>query len=96
MFDAQALAAALAVAPRVVRVVLAEVKGSSPREVGAAMLVWPGGQSGTIGGGALEYAAAEGARGGTMDRRGSDMVAWSLGRIGAIYAGAREESVMRV
>lgn len=62
MFDAQALAAALAVAPRVVRVVLAEVKGSSPREVGAAMLVWPGGQSGTIGGGALEYAAAEGAR----------------------------------
>lgn len=62
MFDAQALAAALAVAPRVVRVVLAEVKGSSPREVGAAMLVWPEGQSGTIGGGALEYAAAEGAR----------------------------------
>ena len=62
MFDAQALAAALACAPRVVRVVLAEVKGSSPREVGAAMLVWPGGQSGTIGGGALEYAAAEGAR----------------------------------
>lgn len=62
MFDAQALAAALAYAPRVVRVVLAEVKGSSPREVGAAMLVWPGGQSGTIGGGALEYAAAERAR----------------------------------
>ncbi|GAB1460712.1 hypothetical protein MASR2M50_24860 [Thauera sp.] len=36
------------------------------------------------------------ARGGTRDRRGSDMVAQSLGRIGAIYAGAREESVMRV
>lgn len=62
MFDREALAAALACAPRVVRVVLAEVKGSSPREVGAAMLVWPGGQSGTIGGGAMEYAAAEGAR----------------------------------
>ena len=62
MFDAQALAAALGRAPRVVRVVLAEVKGSSPREVGAAMLVWPGGQSGTIGGGALEHQAAERAR----------------------------------
>ncbi len=41
-------------------------------------------------------APAEGARGGTKDRRGSDMVAQSLGRIGAIYAGAREESVMRL
>ena len=28
---------------------------SSPREVGAAMLVWDGGQSGTIGGGVLEF-----------------------------------------
>ena len=62
MFDVQALAAALVLAPRVVRVVLAEVKGSSPREVGAAMLVWPEGQSGTIGGGALEHQAAERAR----------------------------------
>ena len=56
MFDAQALGQALALAPRVVRVVLAEVKGSSPREVGAAMLVWYDArgslhQSGTIGGG---------------------------------------------
>lgn len=44
---------------RVARVVIAEVKGSSPREVGAAMLVWDGGQSGTIGGGALELMASE-------------------------------------
>lgn len=62
MFDREALAQALMLAPRVVRVVLAEVKGSSPREVGAAMLVWPEGQSGTIGGGALEHQAAERAR----------------------------------
>nr|WP_251363934.1 xanthine dehydrogenase accessory protein XdhC [Epibacterium ulvae] len=47
---------------RVTRVVIAEVKGSSPRDVGAAMLVWDSGQSGTIGGGALEYEAAEQAR----------------------------------
>lgn len=44
---------------RIARVVIAEVKGSSPREVGAAMLVWSGGQSGTIGGGALEFQAAQ-------------------------------------
>ncbi len=47
---------------RVARVVTAEVAGSSPREVGAAMLVWPGGQSGTIGGGTLEHGAAQAAR----------------------------------
>lgn len=44
---------------RVARVVIADVKGSSPREVGAAMIVWDGGQSGTIGGGALELQAAQ-------------------------------------
>ncbi|MCC5983709.1 MAG: xanthine dehydrogenase accessory protein XdhC [Rhodobacteraceae bacterium] len=50
----------------VIRVVIAAHRGSSPREAGAAMLVWgtaePGGQSGTIGGGALEFAAAARAR----------------------------------
>ncbi|WP_136646255.1 xanthine dehydrogenase accessory protein XdhC [Tabrizicola sp. YIM 78059] len=62
MFDLSALSAALAAHGRVARVVIAGVEGSSPREVGAAMLVWPGGQSGTIGGGALEYEAAARAR----------------------------------
>jgi xanthine dehydrogenase accessory factor len=48
---------------RVVRVVIAALRGSSPREVGAAMLVWgEAGQSGTIGGGALEFEAAQSAR----------------------------------
>ncbi len=46
----------------VVRVVIAGLRGSSPREVGAAMLVWKDGQSGTIGGGALEFEAAAAAR----------------------------------
>lgn len=62
MFDLIALRQAVADQGRVARVVIAEVKGSSPREVGAAMLVWAEGQSGTIGGGALEWQAATRAR----------------------------------
>lgn len=42
----------------VMRVVVADVRGSAPREAGASMLVWPGGQCGSIGGGALELEAA--------------------------------------
>ncbi|MGB0438551.1 MAG: xanthine dehydrogenase accessory protein XdhC [Primorskyibacter sp.] len=64
--DPTALRDAVARHGRVARVIVAQVAGSTPREVGAAMLVWatpeqdgkPGGQSGTIGGGALEYDAA--------------------------------------
>jgi xanthine dehydrogenase accessory factor len=63
MLDLQALAAALAGHGRIARVVIAGVEGSSPREVGASMLVWEDGQSGTIGGGALEFEAAARARG---------------------------------
>ena len=62
MFDRRALASAIAAHGPVARVVLAGVKGSAPREVGAAMLVWQGGQDGTIGGGALEFQAAAAAR----------------------------------
>ena len=57
-FDVEALRRAVEAHGRVARVVIAEVKGSAPREVGAAMLVWDGGQAGTIGGGALELEAA--------------------------------------
>ncbi len=57
-FDLAALQDTVSHHGRVARVVIAAVSGSSPREVGAAMLVWEGGQSGTIGGGALEYQAA--------------------------------------
>lgn len=67
MFDLAALTAAVAAHGTVARVVVAGYQGSSPREVGAAMLVWDAkglgpGQSGTIGGGALEFAAAAEAR----------------------------------
>lgn len=69
MFDLVTLRQAVADHGRVARVVIAAIRGSSPREVGAAMIVWAkdgtdstGGaaadQTGTIGGGALEYEAA--------------------------------------
>jgi xanthine dehydrogenase accessory factor len=63
MFDLSELQAAVAAKGRVVRVVVTQTAGSVPREVGAAMLVWQGGQAGTIGGGALEWQAAQAARG---------------------------------
>jgi len=46
----------------VVRVLVTAVKGSAPRGAGTAMLVWQGGQSGTIGGGTLEFEATKRAR----------------------------------
>lgn len=68
LFDLAALRTAVSAHCRVVRVVVAAVEGSAPREAGAAMLVWDGGQSGTIGGGALEFEAAARARGMGTDR----------------------------
>ncbi|MCG6560059.1 xanthine dehydrogenase accessory protein XdhC [Ruegeria sp. 1NDH52C] len=65
-FDLEGLRAAVAAHGRVTRVVIAAIRGSSPREMGAAMLVWQDGQSGTIGGGALEFQAAEAARAGRL------------------------------
>jgi xanthine dehydrogenase accessory factor len=60
--DLHRLARAVSAHGAVIRVVVAEVAGSAPREAGAAMLVWTDGQDGTIGGGALEYDAAAKAR----------------------------------
>ncbi len=52
-------------------VTLARVQGSSPREAGARMVVRPsGGFHGTIGGGALEWAALEAARAALKQGRG--------------------------
>lgn len=71
-FDPQMLIAAIEAHGPVARVVVAATRGSVPRDVGAAMLVWSSGQSGTIGGGALEWEAAARARaalGAGTDRR---------------------------
>ena len=66
MLDLEELRAAVAQHGPVMRVVIAGHRGSSPREDGASMLVWAGGQSGgqsgTIGGGALEHMAVQEAR----------------------------------
>jgi len=48
--------------PAVVRIVVAEVRGSAPREAGAFMLVGRGGVEGTIGGGRLEWESIAAAR----------------------------------
>lgn len=78
MFDRAALAAAVAAHGMVARLVVAAHDGSSPREVGAAMLVWADGMSGTIGGGTLEWEAATRARG-MLDRVASRLDREALG-----------------
>ncbi len=64
---------ALAAEPALVRVALASVLGSAPRETGACMLVGMDAFQGSIGGGNLEFKAIEMAR--AMLRQGS---AWQL------------------
>ena len=61
-FDITDLERILSDTDRVARVLVVDVAGSAPREAGAAMLVWKGGRSGTIGGGALEFEAEAAAR----------------------------------
>ncbi len=56
-FDLAQLRGAVARHGRVGRIVVVGHKGSAPREAGTSMLVWDTEQSGTIGGGALEFEA---------------------------------------
>jgi xanthine dehydrogenase accessory factor len=60
-FDRQALVHAVKSGP-VARILVTEAKGSVPRNAGTSMLVASGGQTGTIGGGALEWEAVRIAR----------------------------------
>ena len=69
MFDLDLLKRLIAAHGTIARVVVAGTKGSTPREVGASVAVWADGQSGTIGGGRLEYQAVQRAR--TMLARAS-------------------------
>jgi len=61
-FELSSLAQAVNTHDQVARILIADHKGSSPREAGTSMLVWDTGFSGTIGGGALEYQAVEAAQ----------------------------------
>lgn len=94
MFDLATLRAAVAAHGRVARVVIAAHDGSSPREVGAAMLVWAdpargGGQSGTVGGGALEWEAVTRARAMLAEGAGTRLDREALGpKLGQCCGGA--------
>lgn len=68
-FERDHLAGLVAAHGPVIRVVVAEVAGSAPREVGASVTVWAEGQDGTIGGGTLEYDAVATARAMLADGR---------------------------
>ncbi len=61
-FDIATIAGLVEDQDRVARVLIRGVKGSAPRGAGTSMLVWKGGQSGSIGGGALEHRAIGAAR----------------------------------
>lgn len=61
-FDLDALANSVDAHGRLARIVVCDCKGSVPRDAGTSMLVWADGQSGTIGGGTLEYQAVIAAR----------------------------------
>ncbi len=61
-FDLKELSDLITRHHRVTRIVVADTKGSAPRDAGTAMLVWDTGQRGTIGGGTLEYQAIAAAR----------------------------------
>ena len=61
-FDIAQLRREVAQHGRVCRIVIVDAKGSVPRDAGVEMRVWADGQSGTIGGGVLEYEATQDAR----------------------------------
>ena len=69
--DLQPIRTAVARHGRVARVIVADVRGSAPRDAGTSMLVWRDGQEGTIGGGALEWEAAATARRALQNDRGA-------------------------
>lgn len=61
--DLPSLRAAVEAHGAVVRILVVAVAGSVPRGAGTSMLVWEGGEEGTIGGGELENRAVAEARG---------------------------------
>jgi len=58
----QVVSEILSAEPACVRVVVAEIRGSAPREVGASMVIGAASAGGTIGGGMLEFVSLQNAR----------------------------------
>lgn len=72
-----------------ITVSVVETRGSTPREAGATMLVWPDRADGTIGGGALEWEAIRHARAMLADGKPRDRCEMILGPdIGQCCGGA--------
>ena len=72
------------------RILIADHKGSTPRDAGTSMLVWADGQSGTIGGGALEQQVTDFAR--TVDKPtainiplGPALAQWCVGNVVVVF-----------
>lgn len=83
-FDLPLLTQAVADHGPVVRLLVTRTAGSVPRDAGTSMLVWASGQSGTIGGGALEFDGVTKARtlltGDTLVRRATLPLGPGLGQ----------------
>lgn len=78
-FDIDLLAGLVRLHGKVARIVIASHAGSSPRDTGVAMHVWTDGQSGTIGGGTLEFRATDEARRMIETGKASQMLKMPLG-----------------
>ena len=79
MINIPALADAVRNHGKIARIVIADSKGSTPREKGASMLVWDEGSQGSIGGGRLEFHAMAHAMDLLRNGSGSDIRRQSLG-----------------
>ena len=61
-FDAEHIRQSLGNRDRIARILVVAASGSVPRDAGTSMIVWKDGQSGTIGGGELEFRMTRQAR----------------------------------
>ena len=79
MIDRDLVSRAVTAYGKVIRIVIADVKGSAPRDAGVSMLVWADGLSGTIGGGRMELEAIRSARALLADTNNPQVVRQTLG-----------------
>lgn len=87
----------LAANPATIVAELTAVRGSSPREAGTFMLISPEAQTGTIGGGALEYMVIDRARQVLRDGEAGDSLDIPLGpEIGQCCGGRVDVALKRV